>query len=267
MTNTSPGFAGYHPGCPASLTVPRGVLLSTSIVRGFPSLVNNLDVENRPFRAILLARPIGDPAHFDNRGRIVYDESMMGTGSWGAPSTVIGDAMEILLPHISKWFRDKQEHFTTFARADTRIESWFKAELLVLFNRLVTEQVVESFKREASVYSPKDSKRKRVDFRLCIQGQEHLCELKALCISQATGTPRNLYFYFRDNHVGLIKDFKKLDGIGNPNKWVFAFVYPAPNLREWNTAIASLPSTLRHWRPITSIDDFPDWVYIALWKG
>ena len=45
--------------------------------------------------------------------------------------------MEVLLPHISKWFLDKQEHFTAFAQADSRIEGWFKAELLVLFNRLV----------------------------------------------------------------------------------------------------------------------------------
>jgi hypothetical protein len=111
--------------------------------------------------------------------------------------------MDILFPHISRWFLDKQEHFTVFAQADSRIESWFKAELLVLFNRLVANQVLEKFEREANVISPKDRKRKQVDFRLQIQGQTHLCELKALCISQAAGTPRNLYFYFRDNHVGL----------------------------------------------------------------
>lgn len=172
--------------------------------------------------------------------------------------------MEVLLTYISKWFLDKQEHFRAFAQADSRIEGWFKAEPLVLFNRLVASQVIEKFEREASVPSPRDRK---VDFRLYIQGQDHLCELKALCISQAAGTPRNLHFYFRDDHVGLIKDFKKLDEIGNPNKWVIAFVYPAPDSKEWNNAIASLPSTLRHWRPITSISDFPDRMYIALWKG
>jgi len=42
--------------------------------------------------------------------------------------------MEVLLPHISRWFLDKHEHFTAFAQADSRIEGWFKAELLVLFN-------------------------------------------------------------------------------------------------------------------------------------
>lgn len=175
--------------------------------------------------------------------------------------------MEVLLPHISKWFLDKQEHFTAFARADSRIEGWFKAELLVLFNRLVANQVIEKFEREANVPSPKDGKRKQVDFRLHMQGQEHLCELKALCISQAAGTPRSLHFYFRDDHVGLIKDFKKLDEIAGQNKWVIAFVYPAPDSKEWSNAVVSLPSALKHWRPVTSPSGFPNWVYISLWKG
>jgi hypothetical protein len=175
--------------------------------------------------------------------------------------------MEVLLPHISQWFRDKQEHFTAFAKADSRIEGWFKAELLVLFNRLVASRVIEKFDREASVRSPIDGKRKQVDFRIQIQGQEHLCELKALCISQAAGTPRDLFFYFRDNQVGLIRDFKKLDEIARHRKWVIAFVYPAPDSREWSKVVESLPSTLKHWKPVTSPDDFPKWVYMAFWKG
>ncbi len=174
--------------------------------------------------------------------------------------------MEVLFPHISRWFLDKQEHFTVFAQADSRLEGWFKAELLVLFNRLVASQAIEKFEREAKVSSPKDGRRRRVDFRLHIRGQEHLCELKALCI-QAARTGRDLRFYFRDNDVGLIKDFKKLDEIGSPNKWVVAFVYPAPDSKVWSNAAASLPSTVRHWRPVTNPIDFPNWLYIALWKG
>ncbi|RMD65173.1 hypothetical protein D6833_03325 [Candidatus Parcubacteria bacterium] len=175
--------------------------------------------------------------------------------------------MEVLIPYLSEWFLNKQEHFTAFAQADSRIEGWFKAELLVLFNRLVASQVIERFEREVNIPSPRDGRRKQIDFRLYIQGQEHLCELKALCISQAAGTPRNLHFYFRDDHVGLIKDFKKLDELGHSNKWVIGFVYPTPGLNEWNKVLSSLPSTLRHWRPITNPSDFPNWVYIAIWKG
>lgn len=175
--------------------------------------------------------------------------------------------MEVLLPSFVEWFLDKREHFTVFAQADSRIEGWFKAELLVLFNRLLNSQRIDRFEREANVASPKDGTRKQVDFRLHIQGQEHLCELKALCISQAAGTPRNLHFYFRDNHVGLIKDFKKLDEIGKPNKWVIGFVYPAPDLKAWNNAIASMPDLVGHWKPITAVTAFPNWMYISLWRG
>jgi len=175
--------------------------------------------------------------------------------------------MEVLFPYITKWFVDKQEHFTAFAQADSRVEGWFKAEMLVLFNRLVASRLIEKVEREANVSSPKDGKRKQVDFRIYIQGQVHLCELKALCISQAEGTHRNLRFYSRDNQVGLIKDFKKLDEISDLNKWVIAFVYPAPDSNEWSNTIASLPSLLRHWRTVTIPRDFPSWIYIALWKG
>ncbi len=126
--------------------------------------------------------------------------------------------MEDLLQHIRKWFFQKHEHLIALASTDSRIEGWFKAELLVLLKRLVKQGHLDGFKREAKVTSPKDGKRKQVDFRICIRGKEHLCELKALCISQAAKTPRNLQFYFRDDHVGLIKDFRKLDELSDRNK-------------------------------------------------
>jgi hypothetical protein len=175
--------------------------------------------------------------------------------------------MDTLLPHIRDWFLQKAEHFTVFSDADSRIEGWLKAELLVLFNRLIKEGHLSNFEREANITSPKDRKRKQVDFRFELDGEDHLCELKALCISQAAGTPRNLHFYFRDDRVGLIKDFKKLDELSNKNKWVLGFIYPSPNLAEWNKEVASLPKTLKHWQPVTKPQDFPNFVFISLWKG
>jgi len=44
------------------------------------------------------------------------------------------------LPYIRDWFLSKREHFTSFSIADSRIEGWFKAELLVLFNKLAKEE-------------------------------------------------------------------------------------------------------------------------------
>jgi len=78
--------------------------------------------------------------------------------------------MEVLIPHISRWFLDKQEHFAVSAQVDTRIGGWFKAELLVLFDRLKASQVLENFEQEAKVISRRDGKEKRVDFRLQVQG-------------------------------------------------------------------------------------------------
>lgn len=170
------------------------------------------------------------------------------------------------VPYIRDWFLSKREHFTSFSTADSRIEGWFKAELLVLFNTLAQEGRLK-YEREANITSPKDGKRKQVDFRFKIDGEDHLCELKALCISQAAGMPRNLHFYFRDDHVGLIKDFKKLDELPYKNKWLLAFIYPSPKESEWGKVVGSLPSTLKHWNAITDPRDFPEFVFISLWKG
>jgi len=175
--------------------------------------------------------------------------------------------MDSLLPHIRDWFLPKKEHFISFSKADSRIEGWFKAELLVLFNKLLKEGRLSRYEREANIVSPKDGKRKQVDFRFEIEGEDHLCELKALCISQAAGTPRNLHFYFRNDHVGLIKDLEKLDDLPHKNKWLLAFIYPSPDVTEWNKKLASLPSTLRHWNAITRPQDFPEFVFISLWKA
>jgi hypothetical protein len=171
--------------------------------------------------------------------------------------------MNSLLPHLHDWFHQKEEHFVAFANADSRVEGWFKGEMLVLVNRLKQQGKLGGFKREANI---KNKGRNSVDFRFLFEGEKHLCELKALCISRAAGH-RNLNFYFRDDDVGLIKDFKKLDKLTNVNKWVIGFVYPSPDIRDWNNAVASLPESLRHWQPITKPQDFPKFVFISLWKG
>jgi len=173
--------------------------------------------------------------------------------------------VEDILQSVRDWFLSKQEHFTAFAEADTRLEGWLKGELIVLLNRLSQRELVERFKREANIATSTGCK--RIDFRLRVSGEIHLCELKALCISQAAGTPRNLPFYFREGHVGLIKDFRKLDALPSKNKWVLGFVYPNPELRQWTQMIASLPEDLRHWQCITSPEDFPDYLFISVWKA
>jgi len=144
-----------------------------------------------------------------------------------------------ILKDMDRWFLPRNEYFDVFAENDTRVESWFKAELLVLFSKLKEEGVMDVFEREPSIYDEKD-KRWQIDFSVTIKGTKHYLELKALCISQSKGTPRNLSFYFRNNGIGVIKDFKKLDRIKIRNKGVVAFVYPKPDEKRWNNISSSI---------------------------
>lgn len=174
--------------------------------------------------------------------------------------------MEQLIPPIKRWFAAKDEHLAVFSDSDSRVEGWFKGELLVLFTRLRQAGVITEFKREASVPCIASSKRIQVDLRLQIGTEIHLCELKALCISQAAGTPRNLNFYFRDDHVGIVKDFRKLEGVVAAHKWLIAFVYPAPDPMAWERAIGSLPSSVQMWKSLNSPTNSAGRLFVSLWR-
>lgn len=141
-----------------------------------------------------------------------------------------------IVPNVRAWFEAKNEHLRAFARADCRVEGWFKGELLVLFERMRRKGLLDSIEREANVPISEPVRRAQVDFRIAVGGDTHLCEIKALCISQAAGTPRNLQFYFRDDRVGLLKDMRKLDKLQGANKWILGFIYPNPLLADWNRA-------------------------------
>jgi hypothetical protein len=135
-------------------------------------------------------------------------------------------------------------------------------------NRLLQQGHIDGFEREFNIPTPEGLKqRSQVDFQLRLQGQAHLCELKAVCISQAAGTPRNLHFYFRDDDVGIIKDLKKLGKLPSKDiKWILGFVYPSPDCMEWSKTIVSLADDLKHWQCVTKPQDFPKFVFISLWK-
>lgn len=171
--------------------------------------------------------------------------------------------MEKLLQYINKWFINKEEYLRYFIKVDTRLEGWFKGELILLLNKLKKTGVIDDFFIEKKFYVGRQ--RKQVDFYILINNVDHILEMKALCISQARGTPRNLKFYFRNDNVGLIKDFKKLNAINHQNKWVIAFIYPNPSYIEWNRII--LPKDVGEWKCITQPINFPDFIFIALWKN
>ena len=172
--------------------------------------------------------------------------------------------MVTLLPHINKHFFNKEAYFKLFAQADTRVESWFKGELIFLFEKLKGDNVINGYNRETSLRV--NNIRKQIDFKINLGGQDHYIELKAPCISKSS-TNRDLKFYFRDNEIGLIKDFNKLSLFSAVNKWVLAFFYPNPGILEWNRIILTIPENLNHWKPITKPDDYPAYLFISLWKG
>jgi len=173
--------------------------------------------------------------------------------------------MESVIKYINEWFLPKSEHFEAFAKNDTRVESWFKAELLVLFEKLARQKVIDSFEREPKLDI---NGRKQVDFSINIKGEQHYLELKAVCISRSKGTPRNLFFYLRDDNVGMIKDFGKLDKIkGLKNKWILAFIYPRPTEENWLKACKIIHKNFSHWECITRLETYPQRLFIAIFRA
>jgi hypothetical protein len=169
-----------------------------------------------------------------------------------------------IFPAIREWFVAKEQYLRTFAALDSRLEGWFKGEMFVLLDELRRQRRIDSFDREKCV--TRETGRIQIDFVVCLGGETHYCESKALCISQAAGTPRNLRFYLREDEVGLIRDLRKLSRLTGPGeKWILAFVYPNP-LEKWGESIAALPQDLRNWRCLTRPDEFPPYLYIALWR-
>lgn len=167
--------------------------------------------------------------------------------------------MESIIQHIDEWFIPKKEYFYAFIENDSRLEGWFKAELIVLFSKLSKEKVIDIFYREPKLYD-KTGSRKQIDFSITINGIKHYLELKALCISQSKGTPRNLPFYFRNDNVGIIKDFQKLEELGVNNKWVLGFIYPKPNEKDW----IKETNKLDQWKCLTKLENYPSYIFISL---
>jgi hypothetical protein len=90
--------------------------------------------------------------------------------------------------------------------------------------------------------------------------------MQCLCISQSLNTPRNLGFYFRKDDVGLLEDFRKLSELSTPEgKWVMGFIYPKPDMHQWETTLASVSSDMARWTCVTKLDDYPDYLFIPLW--
>lgn len=129
-----------------------------------------------------------------------------------------------------------------FSQADSRLDGWFKGEMLVLLETLRAQGMIQSCEGQINVPTPIGSnQRRQIDFRVRVGSRFYLCELKAMCTSQAAGPPRDPYFYLRDDDVSMIKDLKKLPQLPfSDSLWPLAFVYPGPKLDEWDAALEKI---------------------------
>jgi hypothetical protein len=179
--------------------------------------------------------------------------------------------MDRIIAHINDWFQSKKTHFTIFAEHDSRLEGWFKAELLVLLEDLKKQGIVTGFKREVKTYLQSKARR-QVDFSLTFEeistndvaDVRQWCELKALCISRKN-TNRGISFYFRDDKLGLPGDFRKLNELPQRHKWVIAFIYPPPSQEEWDAVKKIIPEDLKEWRCLTNPVE-NEAVFVSVWK-
>lgn len=168
--------------------------------------------------------------------------------------------MERILPRIREHFLAKSEELNAFARQGTRVEGWFKGEMIVLLDRLKTQRLVDDFDREPCLYPP--NRKLQVDFRVTLAGALQLVQIRSLCITR----PRKLRSYFREDSDGLPKDMWQLSEFGAPeSKWVFTFIFPRPDVAEWQAATAGLPADLGRWTCVTQPSDYPDHLFLSLW--
>ena len=167
---------------------------------------------------------------------------------------------------LRNWFIPKEEHLKAFANADTRVESWFKGESIVLFQKLHKQNVIKGYHREHAIYNLYEKKNNKIDFIVNLYAKNLLIEYKALCISQSDGTPRNLNFYFREDNLGLIADFSKMENLKFAGeKWVVGFIYPNPGLLAWSRIVSSVAANKPLWQSITDPNVYPPHLYISLW--
>ncbi|GAA4316763.1 hypothetical protein [Flaviaesturariibacter amylovorans] len=173
--------------------------------------------------------------------------------------------MKQVLSQLEKWFNEKNFYFLIFSATDTRLEGWFKGEMLVLFAFMKHSKIIADFEVEHSLMTGE-----RVDFKLILpSGEIVFLELKALSISKLKGS-RGLSFYMSDSH--LFNDFRKLEKepcSESTKKLAIAFIYPKPNNIKWQEAIAKANTYHPNWQCLSSIpgDELDYFMSVWEWVG
>ena len=174
-----------------------------------------------------------------------------------------------LIVSIKEHFDKKQKYHKLFAESDSRVEGWYKGEMLFLLTELKREGKIVDFHREHKIKRRDVNSNYMIDFKIDITSSKSvLVELKAICISQADGTPRNLNFYLGKDHVGLVKDFKKLDKIDCPEeKYVVGFIYHIPSQKEWEAGLEKLNNSYMGWSCISNLSEAGKDYFVSVWEN
>ncbi|MWB95138.1 hypothetical protein GON26_12270 [Flavobacterium sp. GA093] len=175
--------------------------------------------------------------------------------------------MKTIISEIKSHFESKSNYLELFSKVDSRIEGWFKAEMIFILEELCSKRKIIDYKREFLIKKT-DGKGYNIDFQVTLLSKKKiLVELKALVISQSAKTPRNLNFYFGNNSVGLFKDFRKLDSVDfEGEKYVIGFIYPKPEDLAWNKALAKILEDIIGWKCITQLKDYKKTYFISIWQ-
>jgi len=174
--------------------------------------------------------------------------------------------MQSIVKEINEWFLPKREYFESFAQNDILVEPWLKMEMLTLLELLKCGLVIDDF--ESDCMAAADKGKRKVDFRVVIEGEAYMCGIRAVCTSMVR-TQRPLSHYFSGHKESLLADFRRLNDIraDADHRCLVVFAYPRPSRQHWRAAIESLPVDLVNWRCVTEVGRRNEHVFIGLCIG
>lgn len=137
---------------------------------------------------------------------------------------------EELFAEIDRYFLDpaKVLYYKSQARAGKQVEGWFKAELNHFLTSLSEDKRLSGWAGEVTV-----SSRKKCDFVVTLGLRKIYIEIKALYWSEQ---PNNWnWAYFGKGYIP--DDVRKLSAISDGQRFCLLFVYPRPDLADWQQQV------------------------------
>lgn len=133
---------------------------------------------------------------------------------------------EELFTEIDGYFLDpaKMPYYKSQAKAGRQVEGWFKAELNLFFTSLSEEKRLSGWAGEVTV-----SGKKKCDYVVTLGLQKIYIEIKALPWDDWK------WAYFGKGY--LVDDARKLSAISDGQCFCLLFVYPKPDLADWQQRV------------------------------